>query len=151
MATTFMDRQKTQLVKKLHTLSGKAGMDREAYLDFLWNNYKVNSSTEMNVYELTEACGALDKMANPHQKEMDKWRKRAIASIGGWLKVAGMPNNNIDYIKAIACRSTGCETFNQIPKERLANLYYSFKNKQKDAENVRVAKAELLVLAGRMN
>lgn len=151
MAATFTDKQKTQLMKKLHVLAGKAAMDREAYLDFLWNNYKVNSSTDLNVYELTEACSALDKLANPQNADLDKWRKRAIASIGGWLRASGMANNNIDYIKAIACRSTDSETFNKIPKERLTNLYYAFKNKQKDAVGVDAAVNDLLSDLGMMN
>lgn len=151
MATTFMDRQKTQLIKKLHVLAGKAGMDREAYAAFLWSNYQVVSSKDMNVYELTEACSVLDKIANPATAELDKWRKRVIASIGGWLKTSGVANNNIDYIKAIACRSAGVDSFNKIPKERLSNLYYAFNNKQKDAKNVQDTANELLVLLGRMN
>lgn len=150
MKTT--EKQRYSLIRKYHTICGRMGMDAEQRAEMLIINYGVESSKELTVAQLIDVCDRLDRQSKPQEyKEMDQWRKRAIASIGGWLKVSAMPNNNIDYIKAIACRSTGCDTFNQIPKERLANLYYAFKNKQKDAENVRVAQAELLVLTGRMN
>jgi len=39
-------------------------------------------------------------------------------------------------IKGIACRASGYDDFNKIPKERLRNLYYAFNNKVKDAKRV---------------
>jgi hypothetical protein len=39
---------------------------------------------------------------------------------------------NGQIIKAIACRASGREGFNEIPLEQLRSLYYAFSKKQKD-------------------
>ena len=44
--------------------------------------------------------------------------------------------SNIDKIKAIACRAAEANSFNEIPRERLNNLYYAFLIKQKDFKSV---------------
>ena len=144
MATTFMDKQANALIKKLHTLTGKAGMNDEAYRAFLYDNYKVNSSKELNAYELLEACNALDKMSNPKAAEIDQQRKRVIASIGGYLRTIGAGGNDIEKIKRIACRASECEYFNQIPMEKLRSVYYTFKNKQKVAAKADEVVSEVL-------
>lgn len=133
MATTFLDRQKNALLKKLHVLAGKAGMNDDAYRAFLWNNYKVSTSKALNAYELMEACNVLDKMSNPKAAELDRWRKRVIASIGGYLRMLGAGGNDIEKIKSIACRASECEYFNKITLEKLRSVYYAFRNKQKIA------------------
>ncbi|MDR2836528.1 MAG: hypothetical protein LBV69_10135 [Bacteroidales bacterium] len=69
--------------------------------------------------------------------ELDKWRKRLIASIGGWLKLTNQTGNNeIEQIKKIACNASGFAKFNEIPKQRLISLYYAFNQKQKDIKKV---------------
>lgn len=133
MATTLMDKEKTRYVKKLHTLAGKAGLNDEAYRSFLWKNYQVTSSKEMNTYELMEACNSLDKIANPKSAEIDLQRKRVIASIGAYLRQIGAGGNDIEKIKSIACRASECGYFNQIPVEKLRAIYSTFLNKQKVA------------------
>jgi len=44
--------------------------------------------------------------------------------------------SNAAKIKAIACRASSFENFNDIPRERLNNLYYAFLKKQKDFKRV---------------
>lgn len=67
--------------------------------------------------------------------EMDRWRKRLIASIGGWMRLSGK-EGGIEAIKAVACRAAGKGDFNAIPKGQLVSLYNAFLQKQKDVKNV---------------
>lgn len=127
---TTVDKQKRSLVKRFHTLLGKCGIGNEEKAMML-AQYGVESSRELNVQELLEICTTLDRLANPQLAENDKWRKRVIAAIGGWLK-AMSKDGGIDMIKGIACRAAGVANFNRIPTERLRSLYYAFQKKQKD-------------------
>ena len=136
MATlTFIEKQKNALVKKFHTLLTKGRIGNDQKLQML-AAYGVESSKDLNVYELTELCGKLDKIINPAVAEQDKLRKRLIASIAGYRQAMGT-TANIDEIKAIACRAAKCENFNRISEDRLRSLYNAFNRMKKDLENVR--------------
>jgi len=135
MATTFMDKQKNTLIKKFHTLLSKGRIGNEQKLDLL-SAYGVVSSKELNVYELTELCGILDKIVNPEAIELDKLRKRLIASIAGYRQAMGA-TTNIDEIKAIACRAAEVKNFNRISEQRLRSLYNAFNKMRKDLQNVK--------------
>jgi len=135
MATTFMDKQKNTLIKKFHTLLSKGRIGNEQKLDLL-SAYGVVSSKELNVYELTELCGILDKIVNPEAIELDKLRKRLIASIAGYRQAMGA-TTNIDEIKAIACRAAEVKNFNRISEQRLRSLYNAFNKMRKDLKNVK--------------
>lgn len=143
MATTFMDKQANALIKKLHTLTGKAGMNDEAYRAFLWDNYKVTSSKDMNVYELTEACGKLDKLADPKLAEIDVWRKRVIASIFNYFGALGI-RSDMNRVKGTAARAASVETFNDIPLEQLRAVYSAFTKKAKTVKQVDVVTEEYI-------
>lgn len=143
MATTFMDKQANALIKKLHILTGKAGMNDEAYRAFLWDNYKVNSSKELNVYELTEACGKLDKLADPKLAEIDVWRKRVLASVLSYLRAMGM-EEDMNKAKGIAARAAGAEYFNAIKSDQLRTIYSAFNKKTKDVESVEAVTREMV-------
>ena len=143
MATTFIDRQTNALIKKIHTLSGKAGMSKDAYQAFLWDNYKVESSKQLNVYELTEACGKLDKLANPDVADIDKWRKRVLASVFSYLRAMGM-EEDMNKAKGIAARAAKAEYFNAIKVDQLRNIYAAFNRKVSDANNVEEVTREMI-------
>ena len=68
--------------------------------------------------------------------ELNQWRKRLIASIGGWLQLSGK-EGGIEAIKAIACRAAGKSDFNDIPKGKLVSLYNAFLQKQNDLQTVK--------------
>ncbi len=129
---------------------GKAGIGRDGK-EAILSSYGVVSSKELSAYELLEICNELDKQSNPKAQELDKWRKRVIASIGGWLKLVQSGNYDINKIKAVACRSAQAESFNKIPLERLRNIYYAFKNKQKDFEVVNVVTGEMIDVMAMLN
>ena len=131
---TTTDRQQGSMLKKFHTMCTKAGISAdEKYL--MVAAFGHESSREMSVQELLRACDLLDAKLNPALTEIDAWRKRVMAAIGGWLRAMRV-ESNAAKIKAIACRATVYDNFNDIPRERLNNLYYAFLKKQKDFKRV---------------
>lgn len=141
MATlTFIEKQKNALVKKFHTLLTKGRIGNDQKLQML-AAYGVESSKDLNVYELTELCGKLDKIINPAVAEQDKLRKRLIASIASYRQSMGAAVS-IDEVKAIACRAAKCENFNRISDDRLRSLYNAFNRMRKDLDNVRAMTAD---------
>ena len=144
MKKSIIEKQEKQLRAKLHVLRGKLGMSDDEYRCMLSGNFGVTSSVDLSAHQLIDLVNTLEKQAEPELAEMDKWRKRVIASISGYLDSQGI-ERNIDKVKAIACRASGCSRFNAIPKQNLISVYYTFKNKQKVAKNV-----ENIDLAGDM-
>ncbi len=129
MGQTFQEKQKSQLIKKFHLLLGRAELGNEAKYSML-SSYGVTSTKDLSVYELMELCGKVDAMANPHFSELDKQRKRVIASIGNYLKAMNR-KSDIDTITAVACRASKVEVFNKIPLEKLRSIYNAFNYKRK--------------------
>jgi hypothetical protein len=143
MMVTFMDKESRRLIKRLHTLYGKTGMSPEDRKSFL-SAWGVEHTNELTATQMMEACQKLDMLLNPALQEQDRWRKRVMASVGGWLRSTGQQENG-KYIKAIACRAAGKTDFNQIPVAMLRNLYYEFKDKQKARERVNTIDAAMLL------
>lgn len=146
---TFIEKQEHALRKKLHVLLGKAGVNEDGKLA-IYASYGVESSRQLNAYELMELCNRLAKDADPRLAELDKARKRLMGSIGGWLQMLGQPCNG-ERIKAIACRASGRERFNEIPMEQLRSLYSAFRKKQKDLETVEDMTEELIAKSAMLN
>ena len=145
---TLLDKQKTGLIKRFHTLLGKAGMDNEQKLAIL-AQYGVESSKDLSAYELLELCNKLDKMSNPQLIELDLWRKRLLAAVGGYLKAADVvADNEIVLIKKIACIAAKKTEFNQIPLDRLKGLYNAFKNRESDILTINKLTEKLIAGAG---
>lgn len=143
-ATT--DKLRSVLIRRYHTLCSRLGLNADEKHDML-ASYEVESSLELSTRQLEDVCSKLDAMLHPELGQLDKWRKRLMASIGGWLKLVGQ-DANAQRIKAIACRASQHENFNDIPVDRLRNLYYSFVNKQKDFNQVqRITNEELEILS----
>lgn len=137
-----MDEIHRGLLKKFHTLCSLLGMtddEKRALIE----GYGVESSRDIDTHDLVDICGTLSAQVNEKQgNDIDKLRKRCMASIGAWLRSEGK-YQSADIIKGIACRATGYEEFNKIPRERLRNLIATFNNKVKDAEAVeRIANGE---------
>jgi hypothetical protein len=66
----------------------------------------------------------------------DTWRKRVMASIGGWLRACGT-THAAETIKAIACRAAQRKEFNEITLSELRAIYAEFNNKQKVAKRTK--------------
>lgn len=132
---TIMDKEKNRYLKRFHTLLSKVEGDKKIIKETILDSFGVESSRDLDAHELLEACAALEGEISPRTADYDQWRKRLIASIGGWLKALNR-EGNIDIIKGIACRAAGVDSFNRIPIERLRSLYYAFSKKQKDLKFV---------------
>jgi hypothetical protein len=131
---TTTDLQHALLVKRYHTLATKLGLGKDDKAAIM-ESYGVSSSLDLSVQELTELCGQLERDNTPKAPVLDNLRKQVMASIGGWLKMIHQ-ESDAAIIKGIACRATGHKNFNEIPAERLRNIYHTFLNKQKDFKSV---------------
>ena len=103
----------------------------------------MESSRDIDTHALIDICAKLSAQVNDKNGvDIDKLRKRCMAAIGAWLRATGK-YQNADIIKGIACRATGHDDFNKIPRERLRNIIATFNNKLKDAEAVEQAIKEV--------
>jgi hypothetical protein len=146
---TFVEKEQKGLLKKFHTLACKAGM-RQEEKDALLESYGVESSCDLTAKDLLDICNKLEMQSNPRLAEMDVWRKRLMAAVGGWLRAMGRESNG-QVIKAIACRAAARVSFNEIPLEQLRSLYYAFGKKQKDLRKVEELTDEQIDLLISMN
>jgi len=121
---------KVKLVRKFHALLAQNGMGQDAK-EALLIAYDVDSTKDLSVESLGRICEGLEQ-------EPNKWRKRVMAAIGGWLGSQGR-ESNAQIIKAIACRASGYSYFNSIPVSRLRDIYNEFNKKQKVAKRSQVA------------
>jgi GH18 family chitinase len=146
---TATDIEHAKLVKKYHTLATKIGLDKFDK-SAIMESYGVTSSLDLTVSELQDLCLQLEKDLNPNAPQLDKLRKQVMASIGGWLRTI-CQESDAQRIKGIACRATGHRNFNDIPAERLRNIYHTFLNKQKDYKGVNKVTAEELEFLASVN
>lgn len=93
---------KNQLIRLYHTIAGKLNMNDDAKRTFL-SAFDVSSSKDLTIDQLQEACRVLKQQLN---SDGDKWRKRVMAAVHGYLKLTGRSATN-DYVKAVAMRSAG--------------------------------------------
>lgn len=131
-----MDSIHKGILKKFHTLCSVLGLSEDEKCAIV-ESYGVESSRDMDTHDLINVCANLSDQVNKRNGsgEVDKLRKRAMAAIGSYLHSVRR-ESNASIIKGIACRATGYEEFNKIPRERLRNLIATFNNKVKDAEGV---------------
>lgn len=131
-----MDEIHRGLLKKYHTLCSVLGLSAEEKRAIA-ESYGVESSRDIDTHDLVNICAKLSEQANQKTGtgDMDKLRKRVMASIGQYLRKSGR-KSNASVIKAIACRATDHDDFNKIPRERLRNLIALFNNKVKDSDAV---------------
>ena len=117
-------------LKKLMTILSKRSVSNEQRADLVysWTNGRTTSARDLNAYELTWICKSLEGQ----KSKLDTNRKRLIASIFGYLEKMNIKDAPIDYVKAVACKASGYNRFNDIPEDRLNSLYNSFSKRQKD-------------------
>lgn len=138
-----MDKIHNGVLRKFHTLCSRLGLTEEEKRAIV-GSYGVESSADIDTHDLIDICASLAKQLEGDKGDaMDKLRKRAMAAIGGYLRKINQQSNG-EIIKGIACRSTGYESFNKIPAERLRNVYNTFRNKQKDIDAAESIAMELL-------
>ena len=143
---TTEDRTKKMLLAAFHGLCARAGMQDYEKKSII-EGFGRLSSADLTIEELQQACKAIEARIEPTSVQMDLWRKRLMASIGGWLSTIGKPQSAAQ-IKAIACRASGYDNFNHIPFDRLRSLYNAFKGRQRDWRAVGdLAKMEMDILS----
>lgn len=74
--------------------------------------------------------------------DADRWRKRVMAAIGGWLRLQGKPQGAV-YIIGIAERSAGGTPFNAIRVSKLRAIYYEFVGMARTIEKTRQVASEI--------
>lgn len=141
-----MDQIHRGLLKKFHTLCSVLGItdDQKSTLLSSWG---VESSRDLTQHQLIDICAKLSEQVNHHKDgtaSLDKLRKQVFAAIGNWLRETNQ-SQGISKIKGIACRATGYNDFNKIPRERLRNLIATFNNKVKDARSVDSLTNEMMI------
>ena len=141
--------KKGQLIRKLHVLRGAAGMTQDEY-DALLGSYGVESSKELDEWQLEKLCEFLERQANSEKRDMDVLRKRLLAAVcafcedtvGKWDVLDSQAR--IWYAKGVACRAAGMEAcdsrgrdnFNRMSGERLRSLTYAFQKRKRDMDGV---------------
>lgn len=135
-----------KLLSKYHVLCKTLNMDADNKAVIL-QQYGVESSKDLTDYQLIDI---INKLTANVPTDHDKWRKRVIAVIGAWLRSINKPEN-IDEIKAIACRATGCNNFNSITVSKLRIVYNEFVNKNKIKETIDKQISEILVETSLLN
>ena len=119
-------------LKKLMTLLSNEGLVEErAVIIAQFTNGKKTSAKDLDPSELDTLCTFLENETTKQKNDLDKKRKRLIASIFGVFKLANR-TVSMEYVKATACRAAKEKNFNQIPPARLDSLYSAFINAQKD-------------------
>lgn len=147
---------KSELWKKLcgrsHSLCSQLGMNEDERRAMLVQSFGVESTSQLKYGDLLVLCDRLENLVSALKNEedrnldneLDHARKRLIASIGAYLRASNQ-SESIDIIKAIACRATKAERFNQITVSDLRSLSATFRAKankvkaQKQDEIKRIA------------
>ena len=134
--TRTMDEIQRGLLKRFHSLCGVLGMTYDEKCAIL-ESYGVESSRDLDQHQIIDICAKLSEQADAMNGKENtyKLRKRVFAAIGGWLRFTGKAGS-VGLIKGIACRATGYDDFNKIPRERLRNLIGLFNAKLRDAQAV---------------
>lgn len=149
--------KKGQLIRKLHVLRGAAGMTQEEY-EALLGSYGVESSKELEEWQLEKLVEFLDTQTNNERRDLDVQRKRLLAAVcafcedtvGKWEEMGDKAR--IWYAKSVACRAAGKEAcdnkgrdnFNRLSLERLKSLTYAFQKRKRDMDGVLDAIKEVL-------
>lgn len=120
---------KVELVHKYHALCSVNGI-KEFEKEAIKESYGVSSISDLSINQLVELIGKLDSKAN-------MWRRRVMAAVGAYLRRLNY-TENLQTIKAVACRAAGYENFNSIPVSRLREVYYEFLRRNKTAEGTAV-------------
>jgi hypothetical protein len=106
-----------------------------------FTNSRTDSLSAMSDYEFSVMLPCMEgfvKAGTPASRapDADTWRKRVMASIGGWLRACGT-QHTAEAIKSIACRAAQRTAFNDISLSELRAIYAEFNNKQKVAQRTK--------------
>ena len=143
MKTKMAERDQKNYIRKFKTLLNAGGISRDAELAML-AAYGVESCNDLTIHELIELCGKLELEVDPQLAQFDYLRKRLIATVSGWLTEIGKVDISINYVKAVACRAAGVDSFNKIGESALKSVTAEFARKEKIAKQTKSLKQEII-------
>lgn len=109
-------------------MSNEGVAENRADIISTFTHGRTSSAKNLNPSEINSLCDFFERNS---KDVLDQKRKRVIASIFGVFNKMNK-KVSIEYVKAIACRASKYEKFNDIPSSRLDSLYNAFLNAQKD-------------------
>lgn len=126
-----MNRQRS--IRHYHALCRSLGLDGEARKEMLHSSFGVSSCSELSDADLqllVSRLVAIDQQrasqAQRYAPTTDRWRKRVIACLCGYLQVRGYPVS-VPAAIAVAERASG-KAFAELSQKELAKVYNAFKN-----------------------
>lgn len=140
----IMREQRNRLYGLAHKYCTQLGMDEEQRRSMLVAQFGKNSMKEIRYVDLMRLVDQLQNRVNErtsesdnaYNDEMNRARKKLIASIGAYLREQNY-EENIDKIKAIACRAAKVDRFNAITLSDLKYYASTFSVKAKDLKKLK--------------
>lgn len=129
------------LLKQVPTGGNSPAEIKERLVDNFTNG-RTTSLRAMHTAEYNQMLNSLENIggngSSHNESKNDVWRKRAIASVFGYLAKVNRRKYDIGYVKAIILRCAGVEytSFNKIPNSRLRAIYNEFRRQQETLKNV---------------
>lgn len=133
--------RKGQLIRRLHTLRGAAGITVDEYQSLL-DSYGVVTSTDLDERQLQGLCDFLQKRLSGGAADKDRQRKQLLAAVcrfcndtvDSWELMTNY--QRIEYAKDVACKAAQVADFNRIGTDRLRSLAYAFAKRHRDMDAV---------------
>lgn len=138
--------------RKLYWLFGQLNIhNADAIKEIVWKHtgYRTFHTSELTFIECMDLikwlesslkgaryskAGRIEQSTDDNaMADLDRKRKGVIRAIFRWGELQGV-NYTMDYVKGIACRAAGVDSFNRISPEALSRIYYEFCNKQRVAQ-----------------
>lgn len=123
-------------LRDVHRLARMAGMDDDAWREFLFGGWGVTSSKDLDDASLVTLRTRLREIVDPEgaksdaaaRAELAKWRKRAFGIVADFLKRGGYRADG-ESIATTICRATRRESFSRVPLWALKQVYHNFRRK----------------------
>lgn len=147
-----MDKElRNKLLGQAHQLCAKLGMDEDERRSMLASSFGTPTMATLKYGELIKLVDKLQRLVDARKTEtdekyiheLDQARKRLIAAIGAYLR-ENKQNENIDTIKAVACRAAKVERFNKITLVDLRSLSATFLAKTKTLKQDEIKRIAML-------
>ena len=147
-----MDKElRNKLLGQAHQLCAKLGMDEDERRSMLASSFGTPTMATLKYGELLKLVDKLQRLVDARKTEtdekyiheLDQARKRLIAAIGAYLR-ENKQNENIDTIKAIACRAAKVDRFNEIALADLKCLSATFRAKARTAKQNEIKRIAML-------
>lgn len=143
--------------RRLWWLAGQLGIDREAMGEVVLSltEGRTRHTSELSYMEARELVEFLQQTldpkglgtstskhtdmyhdGHPDRMQLDRKRKGVIKAIFRWFELRGQ-QPTIEYVKAVACRAAGKDSFNDISRGELTRIYAEFCHKQETLSAMR--------------